>query len=129
MVAAISPAIDYQLIDGRGRPDATADVPRCRAGPAGHGDAAHPSAQLAAASVVLLRPDRLPLARVGRSAADETLLARRAVRVRPGNQRRRARLGVLRADGGAGAGVYRGSVGARAAAGDEQSSESSAGSQ
>ena len=78
----------------RRRPRPRLHVPRRRRRPARHGTAAHPSAQLAAEPILLLRPDRRALARIGRPAADEALVARRAVRMRPGNRSRRPQLRV-----------------------------------
>ena len=79
-VAAISPAIDFQKrIDEGVDPGLEfmyRDAEEARQDTA---LLAHPSAQLAAEPVLLLRPDRLPLARLGRPAADETL-ARSACR-------------------------------------------------
>ena len=60
-------------------------------------------------------PTDYALARIGGPAADETLVARRAVRVRPGNDRRRAQLRVRGAHGAAGDRLYRRAAGARAA--------------
>ena len=102
VVAAISPAIDYQLRWNEG--DET--LQRMYSDPeAARQDTAtlhvHPL-NWPRNILVLLRPDRSSLARKRRSAANEARRAGNSARIRPGNQRRRPRLRVLQPHGAQG---------------------------
>ena len=81
-VAAILPAIDFQkrIVEGVD-PGLEFMYRDAEDGATGLGPVAHPSAQLAAKSILLLRSVGPPLARIGRPAPHETLVARRAVRM------------------------------------------------
>ena len=102
VVAAISPAIDFHKRYNEGDETIPQMYPDPEAARQDTATLAHPSAQLAAAPVLLLRPGRLPLARKRRPPADEALVAGRAARLRPGNHRRRPRLRLLQPHGRAG---------------------------
>ena len=94
VVTAFFPSIDYQIRIEEGDRILSKMYKDVEGLSPGYRDVAHSSSELAQAPVVLLRPRGCPLARIGRTATIETLLARGAPRIRPRNVCRRSHLGV-----------------------------------
>ena len=96
LVAALSPAIDYQIRFDEPNAESLREMyPDAESGAPGHRHAARASFELAAQYLVQLRSARLSLARQHRPVAHEAVCPGNHARARSGNLGRRALVGLL----------------------------------